>query len=195
MAKCAICGKIIKNTYFLNGKIYGYECYKKELALIYKKFEDEKNAEYVAKCFAAMQVFKNKKSNAFHDSVCKQYDNYGKLTARQLECILKGFTSKEIVNFCIAWHPLTKKDSEKVHIASLLYKQVQDDVDSIIDNDDVIEVLLSHDEFKKYGLFFCYDKLCKKTFVEKIGRRGCRLKDCEEDDEFEVLKIVKKDEI
>ncbi len=37
MCKCIECGKQINNPYYINGKAYGYSCYKKQLALIYKK--------------------------------------------------------------------------------------------------------------------------------------------------------------
>ena len=43
--KCAECGRPIENAYYLNGKAYGYNCYKQKLAIIYKQWEDEKNAE------------------------------------------------------------------------------------------------------------------------------------------------------
>ena len=75
--ECADCGRKIPicNAHYINGKPYGYSCYKKQLALIYKQWEDEKNAEYSAKCFAAMQIFEGKKSNSFHDSICKQWND------------------------------------------------------------------------------------------------------------------------
>ena len=74
--ECADCGRKIPacNARYINGKPYGYSCYKKQLALLYKQWEDEKNAEYSAKCFAAMQIFERKKSNSFHDSICKQWN-------------------------------------------------------------------------------------------------------------------------
>ena len=108
MLKCADCGKTIQNPHYLNGKAYGYSCYKKQLALLYKKFEDEKNAEYAKECFAAMQIFERKKSNSFHDSICKQWNECKKLTGKQLICIEKGFTPKEKIDFWCIWFTLTE---------------------------------------------------------------------------------------
>ena len=71
--KCAECGRPIENAHYLNGKHYGYNCYKQKLAILYKQWEDERNVEYSAKCFAAMQIFQGKRSNSFHDSICKQW--------------------------------------------------------------------------------------------------------------------------
>ena len=45
--KCSECGRLVKNAYYINGKAYGYNCYKQKLMLIYKQWEDEKNAEYI----------------------------------------------------------------------------------------------------------------------------------------------------
>lgn len=108
--ECADCGRKISicNAHYINGKPYGYSCYRKQLALLYKQWEDEKNAEYSAKCFAAMKIFEGKKSNSFHDSVCKQWNECKKLTAKQLECIIKGFTDKESIDFWIIWQQLYK---------------------------------------------------------------------------------------
>ena len=63
--KCIECGKQINNPYYINGKAYGYSCYKKQLALIYKQWEDERNKEYSQDCFAVMQVFQDKKKILF----------------------------------------------------------------------------------------------------------------------------------
>lgn len=61
MIKCSTCNKTIKNPYYLDGKIYGYNCYKMALSLKLAKLQDIKNNEYALKCFATIEVFKNKK--------------------------------------------------------------------------------------------------------------------------------------
>lgn len=73
--KCAECGKAIMNPHFINGIAYGYNCYKQKIALIYKQWEDERNVDYSVKCFAAIEVFKNKKTNYFHESIMKQWND------------------------------------------------------------------------------------------------------------------------
>lgn len=195
MAKCAICGKTIKNIYHLNRKIYGYECYKKELALIYKAFEDEKNEEYSAKCFAAMQVFKNKKSNNFHDSVCEQYENYKKITSKQLNCVERSFTKNEMLEFYVLYFSLTKKDNTKRDIAYSVYNTIKDNQynnicdERIIEKEDIVSVLLYVDDFK-HGIFFYKDYVVNKIFIQKIGRKEHYLKEYQEDDSIEILKVV-----
>lgn len=198
MAKCSICGKNIKNIYYLNGKVYGYECYKRELSLLYKKFEDEKNAEYSAKCFAAMQIFKNKKSNRFHDSVCEQYESCKKITAKQLECIIKSFTNKEMIDFCQVWFYLSKKDNVKRDIAYILYENVKVNREffirdeNIINNEDIIDILTHTTEFQ-HGLFF-YKDTFNKIFIEKTGSERSKRSTLKsyQDEDIEILKIVYK---
>lgn len=195
MVKCAICGKNIKNIYHIQGKIYGYNCYQKELALLYKKYEDEKNAEYSAKCFAAMQVFKNKKSNTFHDSVCKQYDECRMLTAKQLDCVVKSFTKNELLEFYILHFSFTKKDSTKRDIAYSVYNIIKDKHynnicdEHIVDREDITSILLYVDDFKR-GLFFYKDYIINKIFMQKAGINDFYLKEYQEDEEVEILKTV-----
>ena len=195
MAKCAICGKNIKNIYHIHGKIYGYNCYQKELALLYKKYEDEKNTEYSAKCFAAMSIFKNKKSNTFHDSVCEQYENCKKITAKQLNCVERSFTKNEMLEFYVLYFSLTKKDSTKRDIAYSVYNIIKDknynnicDI-TIIGREDIVKILLYVDDFKR-GIFFYKDYVVNKIFIQKIGRKEHYLKEYQEDKSIEILKVV-----
>ncbi len=194
MAKCVVCGKAIQNIYKLNGKIYGYNCYQKELALLYKKYEDEKNAEYSAKCFAAMSVFKNKKSNKFHDSVCEQYENCKKITAKQLECVERSFTKNEMLEFYVLYFSLTKKGKTKRDIAYSVYNTIRDRHyyiydEAIMNREDVANILFYVDELRR-GFFFLKDYFTNKIFIEKVGIEDFYLKEYQEDDKFEVLKIV-----
>lgn len=118
MCKCIECGKQINNPYYINGKAYGYSCYKKQLALIYKQWEDERNKEYSQDCFAVMQVFQDKKSNSFHDSICKQWEECKKLTGKQLNCMKKGFTNDDWIKYWIIKQNLTINESEKSKCAN-----------------------------------------------------------------------------
>lgn len=111
--KCANCGRKIENAYYINGIAYGYNCYKLKLALIYRQWEDERNKEYSAKCFSAMHVFKGKKSNAFHNSIVEQWNDCKKLTAKQLECIIKGFTFSDTIEFYKVWFNLANEENKK----------------------------------------------------------------------------------
>lgn len=187
--KCAECGKDIKNAYYINGKAYGYNCYKQKLALIYKQWEDEHNTEYSAKCFAAMQIFEGKRSNSFHDSICKQWNECKKLTAKQLECIIKGFNLKEKIDFLCIWFPLTKDEDLKRGISSWieteLYKKYC--VGDYINNEAVINCLL-YDRKYKNGFHFCHD-IDDKPEIIYISQNKY-LQENLEDEYIEVLKVV-----
>ena len=185
--KCAECGKEIKNAYYINGKAYGYNCYKQKLALIYKQWEDERNAEYSAKCFSAMKVFEGKKSNSFHDSICKQWNDCKKLTAKQLECIIKGFTSKEKIDFWCIWCELTNDECLKWSIPSWVMSEIYKNgcVKDYIENEAFINCLLNERSYKK-GFYFVYDVEDKQCYIEQIKY----LNEAMEDEYSEVLKVI-----
>lgn len=187
--ECADCGRKIPicNAHYINGKPYGYSCYKKQLALLYKQWEDEKNAEYSAKCFAAMQVFEGKKSNSFHDSICKQWNDCKKLTARQLECIIKGFTDQENIKFWIIWQQLSNDECLKWSIPAWVDRKIDNYAD-YMENEAIINCLLYDSVYKKRGFHFYRDKEYNQ---EKIGiMSNAELNDNLEDEEIEVLKVV-----
>lgn len=187
--ECADCGRKIPicNAHYINGKPYGYSCYKKQLALLYKQWEDEKNAEYSAKCFAAMQVFEGKKSNSFHDSICKQWNDCKKLTARQLECVIKGFTDQENINFWLIWQQLTNDECLKWSIPAWVDRKIDNYVD-YMENEAIINCLLYDPIYKKRGFHFYRDKEYNQ---EKIGiMSNAELNNNLEDEEIEVLKVV-----
>lgn len=88
MAKCTKCGKEIKNTYWLNGKAYGYNCYKQELAMILAEKERLANEKYKIDVAATIEVLKNRtKLNDFLKSIVKFYEEKGFLSQKQIKCI------------------------------------------------------------------------------------------------------------
>lgn len=185
--ECADCRRKIPicNAHSINGKYYGYNCYKKQLALLYKQWEDEKNAEYSAKCFAAMQIFQGKKSNSFHDSVCKQWNECKKLTARQLECIIKGFTDQENINFWIIWQQLSNDECLKWSIPAWVDRKIDNYAD-YVENEAIINCLLHDPIYRKRGFHFCKEYDSEKVFI--IG--NAELNNNLEDEEIEILKVV-----
>lgn len=188
--ECADCGRKIPicNAHYINGKPYGYSCYKKQLALIYKQWEDEKNAEYSAKCFAAMQVFEGKKNNSFHDSICKQWNDCKKLTAKQLECIIKGFTDQENIKFWIIWQQLSNNEYLKWSIPAWVDRKI-DNYANYMENEAIINCLLYNPIYKKRGFHFYRDKEYNQG---KVGiMSNAELNNNLEDEEIEVLKVVK----
>ena len=195
--QCADCGRKIPicNAHSLNGKYYGYSCYKKQLALLYKQWEDEKNAEYSAKCFAAMQIFEGKKSNSFHDSICKQWNECRKLTAKQLDCIIKGFTDKENISFWIIWQQLTNDECLRCGITSwvenIIYKDKLGFAD-YMENEAIINCLLYDRKYSKQGFHFYRDTEIDSERIHMIenGRNNTYLNENLEDEYTEVLKVV-----
>ncbi len=187
--KCAECGKEIKNAYYINGKAYGYNCYKQKLALIYKQWEDEKNAEYSAKCFAAMQIFEGKGSNSFHDSICKQWNECKKLTAKQLECIINRFTTKEKIDFWCIWFTLTNDTMTKKSISSWIESEIQKTFSfgNFIENEAVINCLLYDIKYKN-GFHFCHD-IDDEPEIIYISENKY-LQENINDEYIEVLKVV-----
>ena len=99
MTICCECGKPIKHRHYLDGKCYGYNCYRQALSIKYAKLTEIHNAVYAADCEAAISVFIGKKSSTFHDSICKQWKDCGKLTAKQLEAVRKCFTDTETLSY------------------------------------------------------------------------------------------------
>lgn len=185
----ADCGRKIPicNAHYINGKPYGYGCYKKQLALLYKQWEDEKNAEYSAKCFAAMQIFEGKKSNSFHDSICRQWNDCKKLTAKQLECIIKGFTDQENINFWIIWQQLSNDECLKWSIPEWIDRKIDNYAD-YMENEAIINCLLYDPIYKKRGFHFYRDK---EHNQDKVGiMSNANLDDNLEDEEIEIIKVV-----
>lgn len=197
--ECTDCRRKIPicNAHYINGKPYGYGCYKKQLVLLYKQWEDEKNSEYAAKCFAAMQVFQDKRSNSFHDSICKQWNDCKKLTARQLECIIKGFTDKESVDFWIIWQQFTNDECLKwsipTWVENIIYKNKNGFAD-FMENEAIINSLLFDRKYRKYGFHFYrdveYDS--ERICIMDNGKDNRILNENIEDEYIEVLKVVER---
>ena len=195
--KCAMCGKEIKNAHYINGKAYGYNCYKMQLAVIFKQFEDEKNHEYATKCFSAMEIFTNKKNNSFHDSIVKQWEDCKKLTAKQLEYIIKGFTNTETIEFFKVWFLLTDNDSTKKDI--LHWMECTIDKNKMwfnyMNDETVLNIFLSDFIINKYkhGFHFWNDIEIdseKEIYIMENGRDSKRLKETQEDEYLKIYKII-----
>ena len=199
--KCATCGKEIKNAHHINGKVYGYNCYKMQLAIIFKQFEDEKNHEYAIKCFSAMEVFASKKSNSFHDSIVKQWNDCKKLTARQLECVIKGFSDIETIEFYKVWFLLTNDNFTKKSILSWIERIIDKNKMwfSYMEDETVMNIFLSDCFINKYknGFHFYNDIEIdseKEVYIMENGRDNKRLKATQEDEYLRIYKIIKKGE-
>lgn len=194
--KCSECGRLVENPHYINGKPYGYSCYKQKLALIYKQWEDEKNAEYSAKCFAAMQIFQGKKSNSFHDSICKQWNDCKKLTAKQLNCITKGFNFNETISFYKVWFLLANEENKKTIAcwAETLINKERKFAD-FVNDEEVHNILLADIRYKRHGFHFWYDieEEPEDVFISCNEKNNRFLNENLEDEYIEVLKVIKRE--
>jgi hypothetical protein len=183
MAKyCSQCGKKIENAYYLDGKIYGHECYKMALSLKYTALEQQKNDSYTNKCIALIEIFRNKTfkdtwNKDFQTSVLKQFDECHKLTGKQFDVIVKKFDDKEYINYLLIYTEIYQ-DRE---IEKYIYNQVVN-----------AKYLLS--EYKNNEMFI----RCIKTENEISIKRSRKLyiveyKDIDEPNS--IGRIIKADEL
>ena len=186
--KCECCRKTIINPYYLDGKVYGYNCYKKALALKYIQWEDERNKEYSIKCFSAMEIFKNKKLNSFHDSIVKQWNDCKKPTVKQLECIIKGFTDTEKFSFWLIQINLTQNEMTKKSLAAWIENDInkRQAWKEYIDNEQVNNSILNDSKYKRLG--FHYYKDIEDDFIAIESNRY--LEENQQDEYTEVLKVI-----
>lgn len=205
MAVCSVCGKKIKdgNAHYINGVPYGYNCYKQKLALIYKEWEDERNKEYSIKCFSVMQIFITKKSNSFHDSIIKQWNDCKKLTMKQLNCIIDGFSKNEIIEFYKVWFMLTEDNETKKHISNftiyIINTMKENNGGSESAWGQFIEDELIHNIIKfdaignsyRYGFYFNNDIDDPEfIFISPIKKDRRGLNEAIEDEYINIIKII-----
>ena len=138
-----------------------------------------------------MQIFLNKRSNSFHDSICKQWNECKKLTAKQLECIIKGFSAKEKIDFWVIWQSLTNDQHLREGIASWVESEIYKNLSfaDYMDDDAIINCLLYNRMYRKEGFhFFCDidepERIC-------ISQNKRYLDENMEDEYVKILKVVK----
>lgn len=184
--KCAGCGRKIEHAYYINGVAYGYSCYKMKLAIIYKQWEDERNAEYSAKCFSAMQIFTNKKNNSsFHESIMKQWNDCKKLTAKQLECIIKGFTFSETIEFYKVWFTLANEEIKRAISSwsvNLIFKEQI--ISDFLEDEAMHKIIKTNREYEG-GFHFYKDVDCPKDILIMANGRYIRRKDRKNDEKYD----------
>jgi hypothetical protein len=149
MTKCCTCSKEIKNIYRLDNKNYGYNCYKLALALKMAKLQDIKNNEYALKCFATIEVFKNKEfsrewNNNFKKSILDQWENCKKLTGGQLNCIIKKMDNKELFEIKLIYALVSTDD--KYELCNDIFYDCKQRIDTLINykNDSRLHEVLKY---------------------------------------------------
>lgn len=196
MAKiyCTECGKPIEKPYYIDGKPYGYTCYKREMAIRLAKMklaeQEEKNAQYSCECFCAMEIFKNKKPGRFHDSICEQWNACHKLTINQLKAIINSFSTSEKVVFYALQANLQKDKYYKMSASGWMETEIHKlsirEQKALSDNDIINQALLENRNYKK-GFVWVYDFDIDMVMVEKIST----YEKCDKEDPYiELLKMV-----
>lgn len=195
--KCALCGKDIKNVYRLNGKVYGYNCYKLELAKYKIEQQQLLNDEYAKKVLMAILVYKEKTftrqySVDFQKSILDQYNACKKLTGKQLTAVQNTFSKQdwlsyniirlELDDFPTATHK--KLLAEKI-IDDMFYKLQRDseNVNDMLESEPFLNILkLAHTKgchfYKDIDEDFIYIDDNKKLDANK------------KDEYLEVLKVI-----
>lgn len=124
MAKCTKCGKEIKNTYWLNGKAYGYNCYKQELAMILAEKERLANEKYQLDVAVTIEILKNRtKLNDFLKSIINFYEEKGFLSYKQVECI--KLTNQEKFEKWLTVYEMSDNQDRKEEIRNIIYESLK----------------------------------------------------------------------
>ena len=127
MAKCTKCGKEIKNTYMLNGKAYGYNCYKQELAMVLAEKEKLANEKYKIDAAVTVEILKNRnKLNDFIKSIINFYEEKGFLSYKQMECI--KLTDQEKFEKWLTIYEVSTDSYRKEEIEDRIYNMLYDKI-------------------------------------------------------------------
>lgn len=196
MAKiyCTECGKPIEKPYYIDGKPYGYTCYKREMAIRLAKMklteQEEKNAQYSCECFCAMEIFKNKKPGRFHDSICEQWDACHKLTINQLKAIRNSFSGLEKVIFYALQANLQDDKHYQENMAEWTETEInrlktQEEQKLFIENDLINNALLKIKKYKN-GFVWIFDSDYDGIFVDRLSTWEKE----KQDPEIKLLKMI-----
>ena len=196
MAKiyCTECGKPIEKPYYIDGKPYGYTCYKREMAIRLAKIklaeQEEKNAQYSCECFCAMEIFKNKKPGRFHDSICEQWDACHKLTINQLKAIRNSFSGSEKVIFYALQANLQDDKHYQENMAEWTETEInrlktQEEQKLFIENNLINNALLKIRKYKN-GFVWIFDSDYDGIFVDRLSTWEKE----KQDPEIKLLKMI-----
>lgn len=190
---CTECGKPIEKPYYIDGKPYGYTCYKREMAIRLAKMklaeQEEKNARYSCECFCAMEIFKNKRAGRFHDSICEQWDACHKLTINQLKAVKNTFTTTEKVFFYALQANLQEDKHYQRSMAEWteteLYRMKIQEQKALIDNELINNALFKIKKYKD-GFVWIFDADYDGIFIDRLSA----WEEEKQDPEIKLLKMV-----
>lgn len=191
---CTECGKTIEKPYYIDGKPYGYTCYKREMAIRLAKMklaeQEEKNARYSCECFCAMEIFKNKKPGRFHDSICEQWNACHKLTINQLKAIRNSFSASEKVIF----YALQANLQSDKHYRESMAEWTETEINRLkvqeqklfVENELINNALLKIRKYKN-GFVWIFDSDYDGIFIDKLST----WEEEKQDPEITLLKMIK----
>jgi len=199
---CITCGKEIKNPYYLDGRIYGHECYKMAVALKYAHLQEMKNDDYIRKCVAVIETFRNKSfkdqwNKDFQTSILTQWDACQKLTMKQLQCIVTKFDKIEYAEVYLLHYGLSQPyvesgiSCEKNGLLTLFSNQ---ETLKVFKNDERLHEFLkdyytsSIKRGKKFYILVSKDEDMKENYYE-IARES-RLEGYKNDEYTTVLEAI-----
>ena len=186
MLKCTTCNKEIKNPYRLDGKVYGYNCYKMALSLKLAMLQEIKNSEWNQKCFSLVEVLRNKEfkdswNNDFKMSILEQWDRHGKMSTKQFNCIIKKFNKIEYMEYLL-----------------ILYDIIDREVGSTCDRYNVWEELKDQEvikHFKNDERIFKFIKDYKNKRIKRLGKQYCIVTWNEIEDKNSLISIMDQKEL
>jgi len=199
---CSTCGKIIEHPYYLDGKVYGYNCYKLAVALKYAKQMEIRNNNWTKKSIAVIEIFKNKVfkdkwNKDFQESIIKQWDTYSKLTGNQFKCIIKKLTELEEIEYNFLYLSLLKEENEIEEITKYLYYRIteQQKIFKTFKNDNrFINIIANYRKGSiKRGKNFFIVEFRDIDEVKSICQvlREDKLKLLKKDEYTEIIEIIK----
>lgn len=191
---CTECGKPIEKPYYIDGKPYGYTCYKREMSIRLAKMklaeQEEKNARYSCECFCAMEIFKNKKPGRFHDSICEQWNACHKLTINQLKAIKNAFSASEKVIFYALQANLQKDKHYQENMAEWTETEINrlkvQEQKLFVENDLVNNALIKVRKYKN-GFVWIFASDYGSIFIDTLSTWEKE----KQDPEITLLKMIK----
>lgn len=106
--QCFTCSKPIKNKHYLDGKVYGYNCYRMALSLKYAALQSATNFDWNNKCIALIEIFKKKQFSKdwnlnFQESIVLQWNDCHKLTGNQFSAVYKKLEEIEQIEYLLTY--------------------------------------------------------------------------------------------
>lgn len=201
---CTTCNKPISNLYYLDGKTYGYNCYKMALSLKLAHLQQLKNDEYSIKCFALISVFENKTfkdtwNNDFKTSILTQWNACNKLTGKQFNVIYQKLNLIESIEYNLLYIDMLEacnidvKQQQQALYSSLYTQKTQEQIHTMFNtfkaDERFLKVLKCYNPKKELYLINKKDIEDTETFFIVVDNE--QLENYKNDEYTEILETIK----